>query len=226
MSYPNETTVPEDNAFGPETDLILSLLVIVLLVGVLAWFQGKRVVQDKDRIIQRDVRTSVFQETASTHAQGSAAISPEYDRKLRSSVSEFVTAIRASKYAYLEVGGYASPEAGKIASTFDINLIKGLDRAQAVAKILHSGGLPYECMVLSSFGRTGSELLSKQMNAHQGVNSVNFLGDFDRAPESFAKEADLARERRTEIWGIPPLRNDNGTVIPSVCMLLLKVVNQ
>jgi len=231
----NEVTATEDNAFGPETDLILSLLVIVLLVGILAWFQGNRLLAAKEKTINEQKKTiseqidtikqgerkSVFQERASSFSQGSAAIGPEDERKLRLKVSEFEGDIQAARFAYLEVEGSASPEAWKGATAFDINLIKGYERAQAVAKILHSAGLPYECIKLSSFGRTSSDFLLGKIQAQPGRTPASIVGDFDKNPGEFASDRDLASERRTEIWGIPPKRN-KGSTIPSVCMLLLK----
>ncbi len=83
MNYLDGVAATEDNAFGPETDLILSLLVIVLLVGVLAWFQGNYLVKKKEDIIQRNERKLVFQEKASTFSRGSAEIRPEDERQLR-----------------------------------------------------------------------------------------------------------------------------------------------
>ena len=221
MSYMNEVTATEDNAFGPETDLILSLLVIVLLVGVLAWFQGNHLVKKQRDTIEQNERKSVFQEKAATFSQGKAVIGPDDERELRLKVSGFERDIKTGRFAYLEVEGSASPETWKGAAAFDINLIKGYERAQAVAEILLSAGLPYECIKLSSLGRANSDFLLGRIQAQPGRTPASVVGDFDKNPGAFASNGRVAGERRTEIWGIPPKRNDSGP-IPSVCMLLLK----
>jgi hypothetical protein len=212
----------EDNAFGPETDLVLSLLVILLLVGVLAWFQGNRVVKKKEEIIQRTQRTLVFEERASTFSRGSAEIRPEDVKSLKSKVNDFENKIRDGQFQYFEISGAASPEIGKIATGVDINLIKGYERAEAVAGILRSAGFPYECMKLSSYGRSTSEYLATIMTS-PGASPSAVLQRFDSDhPTAMIDERKFAGERRTEIWGIPPARKENGSPIPSVCTLLLR----
>jgi hypothetical protein len=215
-------TQNEDNAFGPENDLVLSLLVILLLVGVLAWFQGNRLVEKKDEIIQRTQRTLVFGERASTFSRGSAQIRPDDEQSLKLKVADFKSKIRAGQFQYFEISGVASPEVGKVATNFDINLTKGYERAQAVAKILRSGGFPYECMKLSTYGRATSDYLNTIITARSGTGAGDVLHTFDSdRAGALSNEGRFAGERRTEIWGIPPARKDDGSPIPSVCMLLL-----
>jgi hypothetical protein len=223
MNYLTDGSAADDNAFGPETDLVLSLLVIVLLVGVLAWFQGNLLVKKKEEIIRRNERKLVFQERASTFSRGSAEIRPEDERQLRTKVADFEDAIRRGNFEYLEIAGGASPEKGKSSQEFDINLTKGYDRAQAVARILHSAGLPYECMKLSSYGRATSQFLGELIKSAPRDAPINILRDFDSNPAAAAAiEEKVAMERRTEIWGIPPSRKEDGSIELSVCMLLLR----
>jgi hypothetical protein len=216
MTNLQDISAPEDNSFAPETDLILSLLVIILLVGVLAWYKGKDVVQQKEQEIRRNQRTLVFQEKASNFLQGSSDISSDDCARLRSKVSDLKESLRTGKYQYLEIAGAASPEVGRNETTFDINIVKGYERAKAVAEILHSEGMPYECMKLSTYGRATSEYLIKQFNGKSTLNPKEFLHRFD-SDLSIARssERELSDERRTEIWGIPRQGTD------SICMMLI-----
>jgi hypothetical protein len=218
MSDLTEGITGEDNAFGPETDLILSLLVIILLVGVLAWFQANHVVKK----IQQTQRILVFQEKASSFSRGSAEIRPDDERDLRAKTPKLDEEIRLGQFQYFEIAGAASPEVGRVAAKFDINLIKGYERAEAVANILHAAGMPYECMKLSTYGRATSEYLGAIVKENPGSSAAGTVHAFDLDPAAALKnETRLAGERRTEIWGIPPTRTDDGSVTPSVCMLLL-----
>ena len=224
MSLLDGGSISEDNAFGPETDLILSLLVIVLLVGVLAWFQGKQVVRKKDSIIERNSRTLVFEEKASSFSQGSAKIGAEDLGSLRTKAGTFKEAIRAGKYQYLEIAGAASPETGRAKTGLDVNIRKGYERAEAVAQILNSTGLPFECMKLSSYGRATSEYLLRKMRDQRGKSPADVLREFDgNLQGARLHERQFSGERRTEIWGIPPERVPDGRPMPSVCMSLLSI---
>ena len=212
----------EDNAFGPETDLILSLLVMVLLVGVLAWYQGRGVVEETKRKNQE----LIFTDTAGRFRQGKDVLDEDTRQKLQKLAPAMKDDIVKGKFKYFEIAGAASPDISKRSldgGGIDKNLRLGYDRAAKVAQYLHeSQGMPYECMKVSSYGRAASTFLVEYFQEHASTSPAELLRHFEGNPALVkANESRFAIDRKTDVLGIPPLRERTGKLETSACRLLL-----
>ncbi len=203
-------------SFGPDTDLVLSLFAVVLLILAIKtihedWSASWRsylgaLSKPRARSVP-DKEVGVLVEITEDHAregfeQDLTSLSPAAVATLNAQVERIRRALENGECDQLQIQGFASPESirGQGRRREKWNLTLSIARALAVIDHLYSRGIPYECMALSGYGRSHSGL----MGAWLGTGVGNGAADWDRvAGELFATNPEqFARERLVWVVGI------------------------
>lgn len=195
--------------FGPDTDLILSLFAVVLLVLAIktihghwseAWRNYLGTLSKPAAQSAPAKEVGVLLELTEDHGRevfekDLTSLSPEAVATLDAVVERIRRGLKKGEYDELQIQGFASPESvsGQARRREKWNLTLSIARALAVMDHLYSRGIPYECMALSAYGRSHSGL----MGAWFGARGAGYgAADWDRVagelletnPEQFAGE--------------------------------------
>jgi outer membrane protein OmpA-like peptidoglycan-associated protein len=154
-----------DFEFGPGTDLVLSmlaLLVVLLAVVNMAGPLGKDGPVD-NTVELRDEELAFFE-------HNSARLTPDGERMLRQKLAVLADAAVALDANMLRIKGYASPLPKPLrlaGGTLDGNVNLSAERAIEAAHALHLLGVPYDCLAIESYGRNRSPLLQSYLSRNQ-----------------------------------------------------------
>lgn len=149
-----------DFEFGPGTDLVLSMLALLLVLLAVASIAKPAV---DDTVELRDEELAVFE-------HNSARLTPAGEQMLRQKLAVLAHAAGELDANMLRVKGYASPLPKPLrlsGGTLDGNLDLAADRAVEAAHALYMLGLPYTCLAVESYGRSRSPLLQSYLSKHR-----------------------------------------------------------
>ena len=204
MNLADDYSQQPDESFGPGTDLVVSLLAVLLLILIqllnaqnLHSFEEQKGPQQILVIEENYDEKPLFEKDKST-------LTPHARLQLRRSRSAFVDALESNCCNQILIEGHASPDAPSSLSASERerwNLSLSIDRSLAVIDYLYSLGIPYECMSLAGFGRSHSQVLGSWL----GRDDQRNIHMWDISSAEFVKRVDqhaLASERLVRISGI------------------------
>ena len=197
MSSYGEPSLDSDESFGPGTDLVVSLLAVLLLLLFLVVREQREAPKQLLEIREGYNEEPLFE-------KDKAGLTPRAMEQLRQKVPDFLAALESDCCNQLLVEGHASPEAP---SALDIkgreqwNLKLSIERSMAVVDYLYHLGFPYECMSVAGFGRSHSVTLTSWLGADPS-RSIDRWDETGRAIVEEVGESTLAAERVVKIFGI------------------------
>jgi hypothetical protein len=195
VSLYDEPSVEPDESFGPGTDLVISLLAILLLLLALAAIEQRQAPRQLWELREDYREKPLF-------GQNDAELTERARQQLRQELPAFLDALESDWCNQLLVEGYASPEAPPDLDRKERerwNLGLSARRSMAVSDYLNDLGIPYECMFISGYGRSHSAVLASWLNADPDRTVV--IWD-DQALEEQHGEQVLSPERIVRILGI------------------------
>lgn len=200
--------------FGPDTDLILSLFAIALLILatktvhdrlVTSWEHLLAVAQAPPP--EKEKPAEVLLELREDHGnamfeQNEAVLTAKAEAVLGSTAKQIRAALTSGDYDQVQIQGFASPESvvGDAVRRERWNLALSVERSLAIIDYFYGEGIPYECMSLASFGRSHSRLLRAWLRSPKG----GALARWDTHARELLEDqpSRFARERRVWVVGI------------------------
>jgi len=204
-----------DESFGPGTDLVISLFACLMILLAIGWYQDLLRVLIEELSLQVEspesesepIREQLYEFRDGQHdmpffGKDDAVLTAEAKRELDGQTDPLMEALSAGKFNQLQLIGHASADTVRARPQEQQrwNLALSLERATAVADHLRGGGIPYECMSVTGFGRSESTVLSEWLEEGNGRR----IEDWDKEGQysDGVQLSRLSQERRVEIWGI------------------------
>ncbi len=220
-----------DESFGPGTDLVISLLVCLLVLMTLdsyhdhvLWILASEQEPIPERICPACPECPSCPKGEIMWIQGKgeaffeknkATLTQQARDQLAARVGWFRSTLETGQYQQLQVVGHASADTarGTPAVRERRNFVLSFERALAVADFLYQQRIPYECLAVTAWGRSRSEVLASWLRSGDSLRAWDDHGQYERQEPAESLEG----ERRVEIWGL----DETGLgARESVCPLL------